>query len=225
MKHDGLVVLISGRGSNAMALVDAYARGVLPVPVHAVIADGLAPGLELAAAKGIDTAMVPRKAFPGRGTFETALAEVISGFRPRLIALAGFMRVLSTGFVQRHSGRLVNIHPSLLPKYRGLDTHSRALAAGDAVHGASVHWVTPDLDAGPVIAQAQVPIREGDNAHILAERVLKQEHRLYPAALALLIANSVGVRYEKPDDRTSNHTPPVLDCDFDDAGRLLRAGR
>ena len=221
MKRDGLIILISGRGSNAMALVAAAARGDLPIPVHAVIADGPAPGLDLAAQKGVDTAMVPRKAFPNRDAFEAALTETIAGFRPRLIALAGFMRVLSNGFVDRHAGRMINIHPSLLPKYRGLDTHRRALAAGDAEHGASVHWVTPELDAGPVIAQARVPVRSDDDAETLAERVLAQEHRLYPAALALLLANPVGDRHETTD----HGPPPILDRDFDDAGHWLRAGR
>jgi len=221
MTREGLVILISGRGSNAMAIVDAAASGVLPIPVHAVIADGPAAGLALAREKGVDTAMVPRTAFRQRQTFEAALAETIAGFRPRLIALAGFMRVLSAGFVDRHVGRMVNIHPSLLPKYRGLDTHGRALAAADVEHGASVHWVTPELDAGPVIAQAKVPIRDGDDAKTLECRVLEQEHRLYPAALALLFANSVGDRHETSD----NSPPPILDRDFDDAGRVLRAGR
>lgn len=224
MKRDGLVILISGRGSNAMAIIDAAERGLVPVPVHAVIADGPAAGLTQAAGKGIDTAMLPRTAYPDRKTFEAALAETIAGFRPQLIALAGFMRVLSTGFVEQHLGRMINIHPSLLPKYRGLDTHARALAAGDAEHGASVHWVTPELDAGPIVAQAKVPIRDGDNATTLAARVLKQEHRLYPAALALLLANPVGVRHETSEG-SSNRTAPVLDRDFDDAGRMLRAGR
>jgi len=221
MKRDGLVILISGRGSNAMAIVDAAQRGRVPIPVHAVVADGPAAGLARAAGKGIDTAAVPRTAYPDRSAFEAALAETIAGFQPRLIALAGFMRVLSTGFVEQHLGRMINIHPSLLPKYRGLDTHARALAAGDTEHGASVHWVTPELDAGPVIAQAKVPIREDDNSETLAGRVLEQEHRLYPAALALLLADPVGDRHETPN----NTTPPVLDRDFDDAGRRLRAGR
>src|SRR6056297_3515394 len=221
MNPEGLVILISGRGSNAMALIEASIRGLLPVPVHAVIADRPAPGLGAAAATGVDTAVVPRSAFAGRCAFETALVEAIAGYRPRLIALAGFMRVLSADFVERHAGRMVNIHPSLLPKYRGLDTHARALAAGDIEHGASVHWVTPGLDAGPVIAQAKLPIREDDNSETLAGRVLEQEHRLYPAALALLLADPVGDRHETPN----NTTPPVLDRDFDDAGRRLRAGR
>lgn len=221
MTVNGLVILISGRGSNAMAIVDAAAHGVLSAPVRAVIADGPAAGLERAAKKGVDTAMVPRNAYPDRNAFEAALTETIAGFRPRLIALAGFMRVLSAGFVDRHAGSMVNIHPSLLPKYRGLNTHGRVLAAGDAQHGASVHWVTPELDAGPVIAQARIPVRDGDDAESLAARVLEQEHRLYPAALALLFANPVGDRHEISD----NSPPPILDRDFDDAGRLLRAGR
>ena len=220
MQRGGLVILISGRGSNALAIIGAAASGLLAAPVNAVIADGAAAGIRRAEARGVDTAMIPRQAFSDRADFEAALEQTIAGFNPDLIALAGFMRVLSDDFVDRHAGRMVNIHPSLLPKYRGLDTHRRALEAGDAEHGASVHWVTPELDAGPVIAQARVPICAGDNAQRLAERVLQQEHRLYPAALALLLANPVGMKYEPSDD----DDPPVLDRDFDDAGRCLRTG-
>lgn len=220
MSRDGLVILISGRGSNALAIIEAAARGLLPIPVHAVIADRPAAGLGPAVERGVDTAMLPREAFADRDAFEAALAETIAGYRPGLVVLAGFMRVLSSAFVDRHAGRMVNIHPSLLPRYRGLDTHARALAAGDAEHGASVHWVTPELDAGPVIAQARVPVRPGDDARALADRVLEQEHRLYPAALALLLSNPVGINH----DPSPNHSPPVLDLDFDDAGRRLRPG-
>ena len=145
MSRDGLVLLISGRGSNALAIIDAVERGIVPAPVRAVIADRPAEGLHRAAERGIDTALLPRRAHPDRAAFENALAETIDGYGPRLIALAGFMRVLSAAFVERYTGRMVNIHPSLLPSYRGLDTHRRALAAGDAEHGASVHWVTPEL--------------------------------------------------------------------------------
>jgi len=220
MSGDGLVILISGRGSNALALIDAAAGGLLPIPIHAVIADRPAAGLERAAERHIDTAMIPRNTFAGREAFEAALAETIAGYKPKLVALAGFMRVLSFGFVNQHAGRMVNIHPSLLPKYRGLDTHARALEAGDREHGASVHWVTPELDAGPVIAQARVPVHADDDAQCLAERVLEQEHRLYPAALALLLAKRVGI-----DDETSDSTTPfILDRDFDAAGRRLRPG-
>lgn len=225
MKSDGLVILISGRGSNAMALVDATARGIVPIQVHAVIADGPADGLNRAAEKGVDTAMLARTAFGDRDAFEVALAETIAAYRPRLIALAGFMRVLSAGFVDQHAGRLVNIHPSLLPKYRGLETHRRALEAGDAEHGASVHWVTPKLDAGPVIAQARVPVRNADDPASLAARVLTQEHRLYPAALALLLANPVVNSHGKSNVNRFSGASPILDRDFDDAGRWLGAGR
>jgi len=221
MQRDGLVILISGRGSNALAIIQAASTSALPVPVNAVIADRATAGLDRAAAQDIDTAMIPRRAFADRAVFESALEQTIAGFKPGLIALAGFMRVLSSAFVERHAGRMVNIHPSLLPKYRGLDTHKRALEAGDAVHGASVHWVTPALDAGPVIAQARVPVRAEDDARILADRVLQQEHRLYPAALALLLANPVGMKHETVDQ----NEPLLLDRDFDDAGRRLRPGR
>lgn len=220
MQGHGLVILISGRGSNALAIIEAAASGLLTARVNAVIADCAAAGIRRAAARGVDTAVVPRQAFARRTDFEAALEEIVSGYRPRLIVLAGFMRLLSDHFVDRHAGRMVNIHPSLLPRYRGLDTHARALKAGDAEHGASVHWVTPELDAGPVIAQARVPVRAGDDAQSLADRVLEQEHRLYPAALALLLADPVGVRHE-----TSNCKGPlVLDRDFDGAGRRLRPG-
>lgn len=213
----GLVVLISGRGTNALALLDAAQQDWFPAPVHAVIADRPSPGLERAAARGVDTAQIRRAAFTGRTAFEAALAETIDAFVPRLVVLAGFMRVLSTAFVERYENRMVNIHPSLLPAYRGLDTHARALADGATEHGASVHWVTPELDAGPVIAQARVPVLDDDSAASLAERVLAEEHRLYPAALALLLAEPV----RPGDENLSHHRPLVLDRDLDARGRRL----
>lgn len=213
----GLLILISGRGSNVLAILDAVEAGIIPADVRAVVADRPAEGLERAAERGIDTALVPRSAFDHREPFEAALAETIAGFAPDLIALAGFMRVLSPEFVERHAGRMVNIHPSLLPRYRGLDTHARALAAGDRVHGASVHWVTAELDDGPVIARAEVEVRPEDDADRLAARVLEQEHRLYPAALALLLADAVSSRHGiDPKSRTL-----VLDRDLDDRGRPI----
>jgi phosphoribosylglycinamide formyltransferase-1 len=222
MSPPGLVLLISGRGSNALAIIDAATTGRIDAPVHAVIADRSAAGLDAAAERGIDTATVPRRAFGDRAAFERALAETVDGFEPGLIALAGFMRVLSAGFVQRYAGRMVNIHPSLLPRYRGLDTHARALAAGDREHGASVHWVTPELDAGPVIAQARVAVEPGDTAERLAARVLAQEHRLYPATLALLLADPVSSSH---DTLQTNPPPPlVLDRDLDAAGRRIDRG-
>jgi len=213
----GLLILISGRGSNALAILDAIEAGIVPAELRAVVADRRTAGLERAAERGIDTALVPRSAFASRDGFENALAEVIAGYSPDLIALAGFMRVLSADFVERHRGRMINIHPSLLPKYRGLNSHARALAAGDTVHGASVHWVTAELDGGPVIARAEVAIQPGDNAERLAARVLEQEHRLYPAVVALLLADAVSMGHEI--DPTSKVL--VLDRDLDDRGRRI----
>jgi phosphoribosylglycinamide formyltransferase-1 len=208
-----LVILLSGRGSNALNILDAIEAGRVPMTLVGAIADRPAEGLARLAERGIDTAEVPRMAFPDRAAFEQALDEVLTGFRPELVALAGFMRVLSDSFVQRHEGRMINIHPSLLPAYRGLDTHARALSDGVSEHGASVHWVTPELDGGPVIAQARVPVNADDTVDTLTARVLAQEHRLYPAALALLARAAVG---PLDDDHTT--APLVLDRDLDADG-------
>lgn len=173
-----VVVLISGRGSNLQALLDAE------VPVSAVISNQPgAGGLAIAERRGIPTAVVEHRRFPSREAFEQALAAEIDRYAPRLVALAGFMRVLTAGFVARYAGRLVNIHPSLLPAFPGLDTHARALAAGVKRHGCTVHFVTAELDHGPIIAQASVPVRPGDTADTLAARVLAEEHRIYPRAV------------------------------------------
>jgi len=214
----GVVILISGRGSNAVSIIDAARAGWFPASVHAVIADRPAAGLERAGNRGVDTALVPRRSHPDRTSFEAALAEIVDGYAPRLVVLAGFMRILSASFVERYRGRLINIHPSLLPRYRGLDTHARVLAAGDREHGASVHWVTPELDAGPVIAQARVPVLDGDTEAALEARVLAEEHRLYPATLALLLSDPVSDTH----DSTRSKTPLVLDRDLDARGRLRR---
>lgn len=177
-----VVVLISGRGSNLQALIDAAAAGRTRSVVRAVVSNvANAAGLARAADAGIDTRVVEHRAFASRDAFDAALAQCIDSFAPDLVVLAGFMRVLTARFVQRYRGRLINIHPSLLPDFPGLDTHRRALQAGAAVHGASVHFVTPQLDGGPVIAQARVPVRRGDDPDTLAARVLEQEHRLLPA--------------------------------------------
>ncbi len=173
-----VVVLISGRGSNLQAILDAG------IPVSAVISNRSgAGGLEIAARRGIATAVVEHRRFSTREAFDAALAQEIDRHAPRLVALAGFMRVLTPGFVAHYAGRLVNIHPSLLPEFPGLDTHARALAAGAKRHGCTVHFVTAALDHGPVIAQASVPVLPGDTAATLAARVLAQEHRIYPRAL------------------------------------------
>jgi phosphoribosylglycinamide formyltransferase 1 len=173
-----VVVLISGRGSNLRALLDAG------IPVSAVISNRAdAPGLELAAARGVRTAVVEHRRHATREQFDAALAAEIDRFAPRLVALAGFMRVLTAGFVARYRDRLLNIHPSLLPAFAGLDTHERALAAGVKVHGCTVHFVTDELDHGPIVIQAAVPVRPGDDAAALAARVLTQEHAVYPRAV------------------------------------------
>ncbi len=179
-----IVILISGRGSNMEALLDAVARGELPVRVAAVISNRPdAKGLETAASRGVATAVVDHKAFAGREAFDAALAGCIDGFVPDLVVLAGFMRILTEGFVRRYEGRLINIHPSLLPAFPGLHTHQRALEEGVRIHGCTVHFVTPALDHGPVIVQAAVPVCDGDDEAALAARVLQQEHVVYPLAV------------------------------------------
>lgn len=194
----GLVVLISGRGSNLQAILDGAVSGDLPIDIRAVISNRPdAAGLQRAARVGVATAVLDHKPFPDRQSFEQALQTLIDRYEPDVVALAGFMRVLGDGFVRHYEGRMLNIHPSLLPKYRGLHTHERALAAGDAVHGASVHFVTPELDNGPIIVQAQVPVLPTDNADTLAARVLEQEHRIYPLALRWLAEGRVSLREQQ----------------------------
>ncbi len=172
-----IVILISGRGSNMQAMVEAG------LPVAAVISNRAdAPGLEYAAGRGIATAVVSHRDYATREDFDAALAQAIDGFRPDLVALAGFMRILTPGFVSRYQGRMLNIHPSLLPAFPGLDTHARALAAGVKLHGCTVHFVTAELDHGPIIIQAAVPVLAHDDEAKLAARVLAEEHRIYPQA-------------------------------------------
>ncbi|MDV3237866.1 MAG: phosphoribosylglycinamide formyltransferase [Gammaproteobacteria bacterium] len=179
-----LVILISGRGSNMQAILEEAARGTLPVDIRAVISNRPeASGLETARAAGIPTEVVDHRAYASREDYDRALQAAIDRHAPELVVLAGFMRILTPDFVRHFRGRLLNIHPSLLPAFRGLDTHRRALEAGVAEHGASVHFVTEELDGGPVIAQIHVPVRPGDTEADLARRVLKQEHRLYPTVI------------------------------------------
>jgi len=179
-----VAILISGGGSNMLALVESMVDNHPARPVLIASNDPQAVGLARAAALGIPTAAVDHRRFNGdRAAFEAALLKRLLAARPDVLCLAGFMRVLSPGFVARFDGRMLNIHPSLLPKYPGLHTHQRALDAGDAEAGCTVHQVTAVLDDGPILAQARVPILSGDTAATLAARVLEQEHRLYPAAL------------------------------------------
>lgn len=179
-----VAIFISGGGSNMVSLVESM-TGDHPARPCLVISNlPEAGGLEKARAMGVPTAVVDHRPFKGdRAAFEAELAQVVDAAQPDILCLAGFMRVLTGGFVGRYQGRMLNIHPSLLPKYRGLHTHARALEAGDAEHGCTVHEVTPELDDGPILGQARVPVLPGDTPETLAARVLVEEHRLYPAAL------------------------------------------
>ncbi|WP_175886148.1 phosphoribosylglycinamide formyltransferase [Burkholderia sp. BCC0044] len=179
-----LVILISGRGSNMEAIVRACAQERWPAEIAAVIANRPdAAGLAFAASHGVATAVVDHRSFDGRDSFDAALAAEIDRFSPDLVVLAGFMRILTPAFVRRYEGRLLNIHPSLLPSFKGIHTHQQALDAGVALHGASVHFVIPELDSGAIVAQGAVPVRAGDDAAALAQRVLMVEHVLYPRAV------------------------------------------
>ena len=179
-----VVVLLSGTGSNLQALIDSTRTGDSPVRIAAVISNRSdAYGLQRARDAGIDTRSLDHKAFDGRQAFDSALIELIDAFKPQLVVLAGFMRILSADFVRHYQGRLLNIHPSLLPKYKGMHTHQRALDAGDSEHGCSVHFVTEELDGGPLVVQAVVPVESDDSAQSLAQRVHAQEHRIYPLAV------------------------------------------
>jgi phosphoribosylglycinamide formyltransferase-1 len=183
-----IVVLISGRGSNMEALLAAG------VPVVAVIANRAdAGGLAIARSSGIQTAVVEHRAYGSREAFDSALAEAIDAFRPDLVVLAGFMRVLTPAFVRRYANRLINIHPSLLPSFTGLETHRRALEAGVKLHGCTVHFVTDALDHGPIIAQAAVPVLPDDDEATLAARVLAQEHRILPAAVRWFLEGRLAI--------------------------------
>lgn len=180
----GIVVLVSGRGSNLQAIIDATRTGALPVDIRAVISNNLsALALQRARTAGIPAEVLDHRGFESRAAFEQALRHRIDVHAPQLVVLAGFMRVLGNDFIDHYRGRLINIHPSLLPAFPGLDTHARALAAGAKYHGASVHFVTPAVDGGPVIAQTAITIAPDDTAEILAKRVLEAEHRLYPRAI------------------------------------------
>jgi phosphoribosylglycinamide formyltransferase-1 len=187
-----VAILISGQGSNMASLVRACRDERWPARIAAVIANrAQAAGLEVARGLGVPVEVVPHAAHAGRESFDAALAERLDALGVDLVVLAGFMRILTEGFVRRFAGRLVNIHPSLLPAFPGLDTHARALAAGVRMHGATVHLVTPTLDHGPILAQAAVPVLDGDDAATLAARVLGAEHRIFPKAVRWLVEDRV----------------------------------
>ncbi len=182
-----VVVLISGTGTNLQALIDAIAAGEVRARIAAVISNRPgAGGLERARRAGIPTHVLDHTGYPDRAAFDAALAAAIDSHQPGLVVLAGFMRILTPGFVDHYAGRMINIHPSLLPDFRGLNTHERALRAGVKEHGASVHFVNNELDGGPVIMQARVPVRSDDTPQTLAARVQRREHRLYPRVVGLL---------------------------------------
>lgn len=179
-----IVVLISGRGSNMRVLAEAAARGELPVSIRAVISDRAdAAGLFTAAGLQIPVASLSPHDFADRPAFDSALAVLVASYEPRLVLLAGFMRILSASFIAPFAGRMLNVHPSLLPRYRGLHTHRRALENGDTVHGVSVHSVTEELDGGPVIIQGRLPVRADDTEATLSARVQSLEHRIFPQAV------------------------------------------
>jgi phosphoribosylglycinamide formyltransferase 1 len=195
------VVLISGRGSNMSALIEAARSPDFAAEIVLVISDRPdAPGLSVARKAGVAAEAIDFRAYPGKAAFEAALEARLRAAGTEIVCLAGFMRVLSPPFVERWKGRLLNIHPSLLPNLRGLNTHQRALAQGLSEHGCTVHFVTAELDAGPIIAQARAPILPGDDAEALAARVLKEEHRIYPEALNA-VARSLSAAAPEPQGR------------------------
>lgn len=196
------VILISGRGSNLHAILRATTEQALPIDIRAVISNRPgAPGLALARAAGVPTQVLDHTAFPDRQSFDDALQALIDRHAPGLVVLAGFMRILSPSFVKHYHGRMLNIHPSLLPEFGGLDTHRRALEAGVREHGASVHFVTPAVDGGPVVLQARVPVLPHDTVVTLAARVLEQEHRIYPQAIRWFAEG----RLRLADDSSTEH--------------------
>lgn len=191
----GIVILVSGRGSNMQAIIEAVRDGRLPAEIRAVISNEPgAPALERARAAGIPAIAINHREFPTRAQFDQALMREIDALEPRLVVLAGFMRILGREFIDHYAGRLINIHPSLLPAFPGLDTHERALQSGAKFHGASVHFVTHEVDGGPVIIQAAVPVRPDDSPETLAARVLAEEHRIFPLAIRWFLEGRLSVR-------------------------------
>lgn len=187
-----VAILISGRGSNMSALIAAAKAPDYPAEIVGVLSNrAAAPGLAIAATEGIATASLAQSKFPSRDMFEDVMTQTLESWDTDIVCLAGFMRILGEDFTRRWAGRMINIHPSLLPLYKGLHTHERALADGATTHGCTVHFVTPGLDAGAPILQAEVPVLPGDTPETLAARVLVEEHRIYPEALRLLASGAI----------------------------------
>lgn len=203
-----IVILISGRGSNMEAIVRTFNQEKWDARLSAVISNRAdAAGLGFAEKAGIPTRVVSHKEYPDRESYDAALQNVIDEYQPDLLILAGFMRILTTGFVDHYTGRMINIHPSLLPSFRGLHTHQQAIDAGVRVHGATVHFVTPELDGGPIIAQAIVPVFPADDEATLADRVLEQEHRIYPRVVRLIVEDKISLN----QDGCVKLSPEVVD--------------
>lgn len=209
----GLAVIISGRGSNMLAIARACQAGLVNARVLRVIADReSAGGIPAAQALGLATQVIPAKSFPDKQAFETALAEAIDASGATLVVLAGFMRILSAEFTARYAGRLLNIHPSLLPAYKGLHTHERVLAAGESSHGVTVHYVTAELDGGPLLLQARIAVRPNDTADTLATRVQQREHIIYPRVISWIAAGRLQWRNGEPWlDGTALRQPVILE--------------
>ncbi|MDH4134285.1 MAG: phosphoribosylglycinamide formyltransferase [Gammaproteobacteria bacterium] len=190
-----VVILISGRGSNLQSIIEATRADRLPIDVRAVVSNNPeAEGLAYAREAGLATEVLDHRGFADRHAFDQALMQIIDRYHPELVVLAGFMRILGQDFIRHYAGRLVNIHPSLLPAFKGLNTHARVLESGATEHGASVHFVTNDLDGGPVIAQGRVPVQPDDTVDSLAARVLVEEHRLYPLAIRWFVEKRLSIR-------------------------------
>src|SRR3989344_345340 len=191
----GIVILVSGRGSNMQAIIEAVRDGRLPAEIRAIVSNEPgAPALEHARSAGIPAIAINHRDSPTRAQFDQALMREVDAREPRLVVLAGFMRTLGREFIDHYAGRLINIHPSLLPAFPGLDTHERALQSGAKFHGASVHFVTHEVDGGPVIVQATVPVRPDDSPDTLAARVLAEEHRIFPQAIRWFLEGRLSVR-------------------------------
>lgn len=192
MNRKKVAILISGRGSNMAVLIEAAKASDYPAEIVGVLSNrAAAPGLEIAQQHGIATASLAQSKFLSRDMFEDTMTQILESWEVDIVCLAGFMRILGEDFVNRWAGRMINIHPSLLPDYKGLDTHARVLADGGKVHGCTVHLVTPGLDEGPALLQAEVPVLDGDTPETLSARVLIEEHRIYPEALRLLASGNL----------------------------------
>lgn len=210
-----VVILISGRGSNMLAIAEKAARDELPIDIRAVVSDKPdAAGLAAASAMGLTARALSPREFADRPAYDAALAQLVSSYSPGLVVLAGFMRILSPVFIAAFADRILNVHPSLLPKYRGLHTHRRAIEAGDSVHGVSVHFVTEELDGGPVVIQARVPVLPSDTEGDLSARVQREEHRIYPQAIEWFARGRLALRDQRPwlDDRPLAE-PVVVDTE------------